>query len=188
MSATTAHSTESFASAPVRQDCSSWLLSAVWPAPSPLRVPARFAASPPPPPSTWNRTTTISPTRPSPPPPTASPRPPPPPRRSWTLEVSRRPLSRNLIAGRPPRSWGQRPGRRPGPPGELCRGPGRGAPRPPDDDGVRAPAGWCWGRIVPLEDAYEPGPEQWVRDQVEPYERTGGREANTFPGRPEPVV
>src|SRR3954452_955340 len=41
---------------------------------------------------------------------------------------------------------------------------------------------------MPLEGDYEPSPEQWVRDQVETYERTGGREANTLPGRPEPVV
>jgi deazaflavin-dependent oxidoreductase (nitroreductase family) len=41
---------------------------------------------------------------------------------------------------------------------------------------------------MPLEGEYEPSPEKWVRDQVEVYERTGGREANTLPGRTEPVV
>jgi deazaflavin-dependent oxidoreductase (nitroreductase family) len=41
---------------------------------------------------------------------------------------------------------------------------------------------------MPLEGEYEPSPEQWVRDQVELYERTGGREGNTLPDRPEPVV
>lgn len=41
---------------------------------------------------------------------------------------------------------------------------------------------------MPLEGEYEPSPEKWVRDQVEAYERSGGREANTLPNRPEPVV
>ena len=41
---------------------------------------------------------------------------------------------------------------------------------------------------MPLEGEYEPSPQQWVREQVEVYERTGGREANTLPGRTEPVV
>ena len=41
---------------------------------------------------------------------------------------------------------------------------------------------------MPLEGEYEPSPQKWVRDQVELYERTGGREGNTLPGRPEPVV
>ncbi|WP_369132170.1 nitroreductase family deazaflavin-dependent oxidoreductase [Modestobacter sp. I12A-02662] len=41
---------------------------------------------------------------------------------------------------------------------------------------------------MPLEGEYVPSPEKWVRDQVEVYERTGGREANTLPGRTEPVV
>jgi len=41
---------------------------------------------------------------------------------------------------------------------------------------------------MPLEGEYQPSPEKWVRDQVEAYERSGGREANTLPGRPEPVV
>jgi deazaflavin-dependent oxidoreductase (nitroreductase family) len=41
---------------------------------------------------------------------------------------------------------------------------------------------------MPMEGEYEPSPEKWVRDQVEAYERSGGREANTLPNRPEPVV
>jgi F420H(2)-dependent quinone reductase len=40
-----------------------------------------------------------------------------------------------------------------------------------------------------LEGEYEPSPEQWVRDQVEQYERSGGREANVLRGHPEwPIV
>ena len=31
---------------------------------------------------------------------------------------------------------------------------------------------------MPLEGEYEPSPFGWVRDQVELYERTGGREGN----------
>ena len=41
---------------------------------------------------------------------------------------------------------------------------------------------------MPLDGEYEPSPEKWVRDQVERYEATGGREANTLPGRSEPVI
>ncbi len=33
---------------------------------------------------------------------------------------------------------------------------------------------------MPLEGEYEPIAQQWVRDQVERYEATGGREANTL--------
>jgi len=33
---------------------------------------------------------------------------------------------------------------------------------------------------MPLEGEYEPSTQQWVRDQVERYEATGGREANTL--------
>ena len=40
-----------------------------------------------------------------------------------------------------------------------------------------------------LNGEYEPSPEKWVRDQVETYEATGGREANTLRGRPDwPIV
>ena len=33
---------------------------------------------------------------------------------------------------------------------------------------------------MPLHGDYEPSPSGWVRDQVEAYERSGGREANTL--------
>jgi deazaflavin-dependent oxidoreductase (nitroreductase family) len=33
---------------------------------------------------------------------------------------------------------------------------------------------------MPLEGEYKPSPEAWVREQVERYEATGGREANTL--------
>jgi deazaflavin-dependent oxidoreductase (nitroreductase family) len=33
---------------------------------------------------------------------------------------------------------------------------------------------------MPLEGTYEPSPSEWVRDQVEAYERSGGAEANTL--------
>ena len=35
---------------------------------------------------------------------------------------------------------------------------------------------------------YEPSPHKWVRDQVEHYEATDGREANTLPGSRRPIV
>jgi deazaflavin-dependent oxidoreductase (nitroreductase family) len=41
---------------------------------------------------------------------------------------------------------------------------------------------------MPLEGKYEPSPQQWVRDQVELYERTGGREGNTLRDTGLPVV
>ena len=41
---------------------------------------------------------------------------------------------------------------------------------------------------MPLEGEYVPSPQQWVRDQVETYERTGGREANTLLDTGMPVV
>ena len=41
---------------------------------------------------------------------------------------------------------------------------------------------------MPLEGEYEPSPQQWVRDQVELYERTGGREGNTLRDTGLPVV
>src|SRR4051794_2837564 len=41
---------------------------------------------------------------------------------------------------------------------------------------------------MPLEGEYEPSPQQWVRDQVELYERTGGRDGNTLRDRGLPVV
>jgi deazaflavin-dependent oxidoreductase (nitroreductase family) len=33
---------------------------------------------------------------------------------------------------------------------------------------------------MPLQGEYEPSPQGWVREQVERYEATGGREANTL--------
>jgi F420H(2)-dependent quinone reductase len=41
---------------------------------------------------------------------------------------------------------------------------------------------------MPLEGEYEPSPRAWVRDQVERYEATGGREANTLRDTGLPVV
>ena len=41
---------------------------------------------------------------------------------------------------------------------------------------------------MPLEGEYEPSPVQWVREQVERYEATGGREANTPRDPGVPVV
>ena len=41
---------------------------------------------------------------------------------------------------------------------------------------------------MPLDGEYEPSPEKWVRDQVERYEATGGREANTLMDTGLPVV
>ncbi|MFI6345842.1 nitroreductase family deazaflavin-dependent oxidoreductase [Streptomyces sp. NPDC050560] len=37
---------------------------------------------------------------------------------------------------------------------------------------------------MPLSGEYEPSPEQWVRDQVELFESSGGREGNTMRGMP----
>jgi deazaflavin-dependent oxidoreductase (nitroreductase family) len=41
---------------------------------------------------------------------------------------------------------------------------------------------------MPLTGEYEPSPQKWVRDQVERYEATGGREANTLRDTGRPVV
>jgi F420H(2)-dependent quinone reductase len=41
---------------------------------------------------------------------------------------------------------------------------------------------------MPLTGEYEPSPAQWVRDQVEAYERSGGKEANTLLDTGLPVV
>jgi F420H(2)-dependent quinone reductase len=52
----------------------------------------------------------------------------------------------------------------------------------------------CWQRRrnydgrVPLTGEYEPSPRKHVRDQVERYEATDGREANTLAGTRRPVV
>ncbi|WP_328885454.1 nitroreductase family deazaflavin-dependent oxidoreductase [Streptomyces sp. NBC_00316] len=37
---------------------------------------------------------------------------------------------------------------------------------------------------MPLKGAYEPSPEQWVRDQVELFESSGGTEGTTMRGMP----
>lgn len=37
---------------------------------------------------------------------------------------------------------------------------------------------------MPLQGEYEPSPTQWVRDQVELYESSGGTEGTTLQGRP----
>ncbi|MBQ0865997.1 nitroreductase family deazaflavin-dependent oxidoreductase [Streptomyces smyrnaeus] len=41
---------------------------------------------------------------------------------------------------------------------------------------------------MPIEGEYEPSPEQWVRDQVELYERSGGTEGTTMRGMPVVVL
>ncbi len=41
---------------------------------------------------------------------------------------------------------------------------------------------------MPLSGEYEPSPSKWVRDQVETYERTGGREANTLLDTGLPII
>jgi deazaflavin-dependent oxidoreductase (nitroreductase family) len=42
--------------------------------------------------------------------------------------------------------------------------------------------------VMPLEGEYEPSPQQWVRDQVERYEATDGREGGTLRDTGLPVV
>ena len=41
---------------------------------------------------------------------------------------------------------------------------------------------------MPLTGDYEPSPVAWVRDQVEAYEKSGGREANTLRDTGLPVI
>jgi F420H(2)-dependent quinone reductase len=41
---------------------------------------------------------------------------------------------------------------------------------------------------MPLEGEYEPSTWDWVREQVETYERTGGQEANTLRGGTMPII
>ena len=41
---------------------------------------------------------------------------------------------------------------------------------------------------MPLTGEYEPSPSEWVRNQVETYERTGGAEANTLLDRGLPII
>jgi deazaflavin-dependent oxidoreductase (nitroreductase family) len=42
--------------------------------------------------------------------------------------------------------------------------------------------------MTPIDGEYEPSPVAWVRNQVETYERTGGREGNTLLETGLPVV
>lgn len=51
---------------------------------------------------------------------------------------------------------------------------------------VRPPAPYA--RPMPLDGTYEPSPQAWVREQVETYERTGGREANTLLDTGLPII
>jgi deazaflavin-dependent oxidoreductase (nitroreductase family) len=41
---------------------------------------------------------------------------------------------------------------------------------------------------MPINGQYEPSPAQWVRDQVEEYERSGGQRANTLRDTGLPVI
>jgi deazaflavin-dependent oxidoreductase (nitroreductase family) len=41
---------------------------------------------------------------------------------------------------------------------------------------------------MPVDGDYEASPWEWVRDQVETYERTGGREANTLRDTGLPII
>jgi len=41
---------------------------------------------------------------------------------------------------------------------------------------------------MPLQGEYEPSPAGWVRDQVEAYERSGGREASTLRDTGLPII
>src|SRR5579875_3904288 len=41
---------------------------------------------------------------------------------------------------------------------------------------------------MPLQGEYEPSPAQWVRDQVEEYEKSGGTRANTLRDTGLPVI
>lgn len=41
---------------------------------------------------------------------------------------------------------------------------------------------------MPLEGEYEPSPQQWVREQVDAYEQSGGREANTLRDTGLPII
>src|SRR3954451_8898390 len=53
---------------------------------------------------------------------------------------------------------------------------------------MRPPAYWLLG-VVTLQGEYEPSAAEWVRDQVEQYEQSGGKEANILRGHPEwPIV
>src|SRR3954453_19548073 len=42
--------------------------------------------------------------------------------------------------------------------------------------------------MSPLEGEYEPSPSDWVRDQVDTYERSGGKEGNTLLDTGMPII
>jgi deazaflavin-dependent oxidoreductase (nitroreductase family) len=42
--------------------------------------------------------------------------------------------------------------------------------------------------MATLEGEYEPSPAKWVRDQIETYERTGGKEASTLRDTGMPII
>lgn len=44
------------------------------------------------------------------------------------------------------------------------------------------------GEAMPLQGEYEPSPADWVRDQVDEYERSGGTSATTLRGVPVVVI
>src|SRR5664280_2392725 len=50
------------------------------------------------------------------------------------------------------------------------------------------PAGGIDSGRMPLTGNYEPSPAQWVRDQVELYESSGGTEGTTLRGMPVVVI
>jgi deazaflavin-dependent oxidoreductase (nitroreductase family) len=53
---------------------------------------------------------------------------------------------------------------------------------------MSSPANWLL-EVVTLQGEYEPSAAQWVRDQVEKYEQSGGTEANVLRGHAEwPIV
>ena len=70
------------------------------------------------------------------------------------------------------------------------RGHHRSRPSPVAVRGMPAgPRHWNRGSPDLLEGEYEPSPAKWVRDQVETYEATGGREANVLRGNKDwPIV
>ena len=59
---------------------------------------------------------------------------------------------------------------------------------PPQRGVLARGRGRSYNRPMPLEGTYEPSPQQWVRDQVEAYESSGGRRANTLLDTGLPVI
>jgi F420H(2)-dependent quinone reductase len=51
-----------------------------------------------------------------------------------------------------------------------------------------SPRSQTYDGCVSLTGEYAPSPHKWVREQVERYEATDGRKANTLPGTRRPVV